>query len=272
MKSIKIFKLGLIVFLAYVLAGCATSVYTGKADVDKAAFGPSKRFAVVSIASVKYFQGEQGFFQMFKSNDKIPGADTQLMLDKLKPKILKSLEHSHYIRLLSERRVLRSRAYHNVKEDERVMKVFLFSYDMNVAHHYKYISDPKKFAELARALGVDGVISVDMTFSVMSSKGGLSINGLSFGKKSYSASVAISALAYDKSGNVIWKDSTVKEAEPGDTKHIVLLDTSDMTATDFKKFQPSAIEIGGKAVDVLLARFNDTMTGKEVSAMQSMKD
>ncbi len=272
MKSIKIFKLGLTISLAYALAGCATSVYTGKADVDQAAFGPSKKFAVVSIASVKYFQGEKGFFQMFKSNDKVPGADTQVMLDKLKPKILKSLAQSHYIRLMSERRVLRSRVYHNIKQDEKVMKVFMFSYDMNVAHRYKYISDPKKFAELARNLGVDGVITVNMTFSVMASKGGVTLNGLSFGKKSYSASVAISALAYDRSGKVIWKDSTVKEAEPGDTKHIVLLDTSDMTATDFKKFQPSAIDIGGKAVNVLLARFNDTMTGKEVSAMQSMKD
>lgn len=270
------FKLGLILILililAYSLAGCATSVYTGKADVDKTAFGPTKRFAVVSIASVKYFQGEKGFFQMFKSNDKIPGADTQLMLNKLVPKILKSLNHSRYIRLLSERKVLKSRAYLNIKEDERVMKAFMFSYDMNTARHYKYLSDPKKLAQLTKALRVDGVITVNMSFSVMASKGGVTLNGLSFGKKSYSASATITAMAYDKNGKVIWKDSTVKEAEPGDTKHIVVLDTSDMTATDFKKFRPSAIEIGGKAVDVLLSRFDDTMAGKEVASMQSMKD
>jgi hypothetical protein len=44
-----------------------------------------------------------------------------------------------------------------------------------------------------------------------------------------------------------------------------------MTKTNFEKLHPSAIEIGGKAVDVLLARFDDTMAGKSVSSMQSMK-
>lgn len=253
------------------LTGCATSVFTGSAKVDKAAFGPSKRFAVVSISAAKTFQGQKGFFQMFKRDEDIPGSDTQPMLDKLAPKIIRDLKRDRYIRLVHERSVLRSRAYRNTPEDKREMRAFLFKYKMNVARHYKYISDPKKFAQLAKQLKVDGVISVSMSFSVAASKGGVNINGLSFGKKSYSAVATITAMAYDQNGKVIWKDSTVKEAEPGDTKAIVLLDTSDMTATNFKKFQPSAIEIGGKAVEVLLARFNDTMAGKKVSSMQSMK-
>lgn len=33
----------------------------------------------------------------------------------------------------------------------------------------------------------------------------------------------------------------------------------------------TAVEIGGKAIDVLLARFDDTMAGKSVSSIQSMK-
>jgi len=152
-----------------------------------------------------------------------------------------------------------------------VMKVLFMNETMNVANNYKYVSDEKKYAELARELGVDGVIGITVNFSIMSSKGTVSVMGLSAGRKSYSASAAISAVAYNKDGEVIWKDSTIKEADPGDTKAIILLDTTDMTGTDFEKFHPSAVEIGGKAVDVLLARLDDTMAGKEVSSIQSFK-
>lgn len=271
MRSLRIIKLGLTLVLAFSLIGCAPVTITGRADVDKTVFGPSKRFAVVSIAAVKTFEGEQGLIQEFKKNDDIPGANTQPMINKLAPKIISSLDSSRYIRLLPQRAVLRSRAYRRLKGDKRVMKALFFTYDMNVARHYKYISDPQKLARLAKQLGVDGVITVNMTFSLQASKGGVSIAGLNFGKKSYSAMAAVSAMAYDTSGKVVWKDSTVKEAEPGDSKAIILIDTSDITATNFKKLQPSAIEIGGKAVNVLVSRFNDAMNGKEVSFMQSMK-
>ena len=82
---------------------------------------------------------------------------------------------------------------------------------------------------------------------------------------------SITAIAYNKNGEVIWKDSTLKEADPGDSKAIILLDTSNITNTDFEKFHPSAVEIGGKAVDVLLARLDDTIEGKSVSSFQSLK-
>jgi hypothetical protein len=82
---------------------------------------------------------------------------------------------------------------------------------------------------------------------------------------------SITAIAYNRDGKIIWKDTTLKEAEPGDKKAIVLIDVTDATQTNFEKLHPSAIVIGGKAVDVLLARFNDTMAGKSVSSMQSVK-
>jgi hypothetical protein len=270
MKAIKFFRFVPVLILATSLAGCATSVYTGKADVDKTAFGPKKRFAVVSIASVKYFQGEKGFFQMFKSNDKIAGANTEGMLNKLVPTILRTLNHSHYIRLVSERRVLRNPTYRRLAEDKRSMRAFLFHYDLNTARHFKYFSDPKKFAKLAKALHVNGVISITMTFTVLTNKSGFNINGIGFGKKTYSSSATITAVAYDRNGKVIWKDSTIKKAKPGDKKYDVILDTSDFRATDFKKFRPSAIKIGAKAVDVLVSRLDDSMAGKEVSSMQRM--
>lgn len=263
--------LGLTLFLAMAVSSCAPRVITGSPDVEKNAFGAKKRFAVVTIASIKTFKGEQGLTQMFQSNDNIPGLNTQPLINAVRPKIVSSLRSSRHFTLLPESVVFSSRAYRNIKEDERVMKALIFSEDVNVARGYKYISDEQKFTQLARQLGVDGVIGVTMHFSVSSGKGSLSINGLSAGRKSYSAMASITAIAYNRDGNIIWKDSTIKEAEPGDKKAIVLLDTTNFSKTNFEKLHPSAIDIGSKAVDVLLTRFDDTMAGKSGSSIQSVK-
>jgi hypothetical protein len=258
MRFYKINTLVLSVLIGVMISGCAPMAITGSADVNKQAFGARKRFAVVSIASMKTFHGEQGLGQMFTKNDDIPGMNTQPIINQLDPKIIRALDHDKHITLLPEKTVLSSRAYKRIHEDDRVMKVLFMNETMNVANHYKYFTDEKKYAKLARELGVDGVIGITVNFSITSGKG-------------YSATAAISAVAYDKNGEVIWKDSTVKEADPGDSKAIILLDTTDITNTDFEKFHPSAVEIGGKAVDVLLARFDDTISGKSTSMFQSMK-
>lgn len=252
-------------------SGCATVAITGSADVDKSAFGAKKKFAVVSISALKTFRGEQGLTQIFKDNDDIAGINTQPLINKLHPKIIGALGKSKHFTLLPENAVLTSKAYKSLAEDERIMKILFMSEKINVANNYKYISDAQKFAKLARELGVDGVIGITMNFSIATGGGKLSVMGLSLGKKSYSAMASASAMAYNKNGDVIWKDSTLKEAEPGDTKAIVVIDISSMTDTGFEKLHPSAIEIGGKAVDVLLARFDDTLAGKKTSMMQSVK-
>ena len=271
MQTFRALSLILTLFLATALSGCATMVITGSADVDQSAFGAKKRFAVVSIASMKTFQGQQGITQMFKSNDDIPGTNSQPLINAVKPKIISSLKNSGHFTLLPESAVLSSKAYKNIQEDERVQKVLFFSEGINVASKYKYISDEKKFAQLAKDLNVDGVIGITMGFSISSGKGFFAVNGLAVGQKSYSAMASITAIAYNRDGKIIWKDTTLKEAEPGDKKAIVLIDVTDATQTNFEKLHPSAIVIGGKAVDVLLARFNDTMAGKSVSSMQSVK-
>jgi hypothetical protein len=271
MRTFRIYSLALTVIIGVMVSGCAPMVITGSADVDKKAFGAKKRFAVVSIASLKTFQGEQGLGQMFKNNDEIPGTNTQPLINKLNHKIIRALDSSKYFSLVPEETVLTSKAYKNFAEDDRVMKILFMSEKINIANHYKYITDEKKYAKLAKDLGVDGVIGITMNFSIASGGGKVSVMGLSLGKKSYSATATISAIAYNKNGEVIWKDSTMKEAEPDDTKAIILIDTSSITDTNFEKLHPSAIEIGGKAVDVLLARLDDTMAGKEVSRIQSVK-
>jgi hypothetical protein len=264
-------KLLIATLLGWLLAGCAPMAITGAPDVNKAAFGAKKRFAVVSIASLKTFQGERSMADTFKSADQVAGANTQPLLNKLQPKIIKALDKAPQFTLVPESRVLTHRAYRSLAEDERSMKVLFITADMNVAHNYRYFSEPQKYAKLAKDLGVDGVIGVTVTFSIRSGGGGVNINGLSFGKKSYSAVATVGAVAYNQQGEVIWKDSAVREAEPGDSKAVIVIDTTAFTGADFEKFHPSAVEIGAKAVDMLMARFDDTMAGKEVSSFQSYK-
>ena len=271
MQHIQLFKSAIVIVLVLLLPACAQMAYTGSADVNKEAFGTKKRFAVVSISSMKDFYGEKGLTQIFKSTDEIPGANTQPLIDKLAPKIVSTLDESGNFILVPQQEVLSSAAYRKVTEDEKVMKVLFMTKDVNVAHNYKYISDPQKFAELARQLDVDGVIGITMNFSLTAGKSFVSISGLSLGKKSYSVMAASSAIAYDRNGNVIWNDSTVKQAEPGDTKAIILIDTTDLTGTNFEKLHPSAITMGGEAIEVLLARFDDTIAGNKVSSIQFLK-
>ncbi len=61
MRNFKIYSnLPLIIIFGLMISGCSTVAITGSTDVDKKAFGPHKKFAVVSIASMKTFQGEKG--------------------------------------------------------------------------------------------------------------------------------------------------------------------------------------------------------------------
>lgn len=271
MRSLKVCSLLVLVTTALLSVGCATPVITGAADVDKAAFTKNKRFAVVSIASFKTFKGPQGLFQMFTSNENIAGVDTQPLINKLSPRIVSTLGKSQYFSLAPEGAVLGSQVYEDFTEDPRVSKVLLMSDPMNVATKYKYVSEKEKFAKLANDLGVDGVIGITVVFGVSTGGGYFSLNGISLGKKTYGAMASIAAVAYNKKGEVVWKDSTLKEAEPSDTKAIIIIDTTNLTDTNFEALHPAAIEMGAKAMDVLLARFGDTMEGKSVSSIQSAK-
>ena len=262
--------LAILALLPALLAGCGTNI-TGAADVDKSAFAEKKRFAVVTIASHKDFVGERGILDTFKNSENVPGANSQPIIDKLAPRIIGTLGHSTRFTLVPESRVLPNRAYRAEQEDPRMVKVAFLSTELNVAHGYRYFSEPQKYARLARELGVDGVIAVQVHFSISAGTMGMAIKGISLGRKTYSASATASAVAYNQKGDVVWKDSTTKEADPDDTRALVMLDTSAFTGADFQKLQPSAVDIGAKAVEVLLARFEDTMAGRSVDRMQFLK-
>jgi hypothetical protein len=256
---------------ALLVAGCAAPVITGGPDVAKSAFGGHKRYAVVTIASNRNFTGGRALLDTFKSAENVPGANSQAMIDRLTPHIMSTMAHSGQFTLMPESRVLANRAYRAATEDPREQGVAVFKMDLNVAHGYRYFSEPQKFAQLAQDLGVDGVIAVHVDFSVGAADMGTSINGISLGAKRYSSTANASAVAYNQKGEVVWKDQTQKEADPADTRAVVVLDTSTFTGADYAKLQPSAVEVGSEAVDVLLARLEDTLAGRSVARVQWTK-
>ena len=173
--------------------------------------------------------------------------------------------------LVPESRVLGNRAYKMAAEDPRQQGAAIFTVDMNVAQGYRYFSEPQKYAKLAQDLGVDGVIAVYVHFGVSATNMGGAIKGIALGAKRYSTTASASAIAYNQKGEVVWKDQTHKEADPEDTRAVVVLDTSMFTGADFVKLQPSAVEIGGKAVEVLISRLDDTIAGRSVDRVQWTK-
>jgi hypothetical protein len=261
----------LVLCAAIMLSGCSMAV-TGSTKVQQDSFGEQKKFAVVTIASGKEFAGEQGFFQMFKKNEDIKGLDTQPVIDELMPMIREKFARTGYYVSVPMENIVKSKTYLDLPEDEKVQKLAFLKNELNVAKGYKYFNDPQKLARLAQELKVDGVICVMMNFTVESMKSSVYVAMVSLGKKEYAANAAISVIAYDREGKVLWKDSTIKQAEPGDKKAIVVLDFTDFSGTDFEKMHPSAVLIGGHAVDVIVQRFKDTMEGRGTSIFQRVRD
>jgi hypothetical protein len=261
----------LVLGAALLLSGCSGAV-TGRAKVQQDSFGEKKKFALVTIASGKEFAGEKGLFQAFKNSESIQGLNTQPVLDQLAPAINEKFGKTGYYTVVPVKNVIDSKAYRNLQEDERIQKVAFFKQEINTASGYKYFSDPEKISQLARDLKVDGVICVLMHFSIEPMKSFVYVGPLRLGKKAYAANATISVNAYDSGGQLLWKDTTTKQAEPGDKKAIILMDFSDMSGTNFEKMHPSALLIGEHAADVIVQRFKDTMEGKKTSIFQKPTD
>jgi hypothetical protein len=271
MKTFSLYNFALTITIGLLASGCASINDADTPHVNQKSFGSNKIFAVVSIASLKTIQEAKGMSQMFKSADAIPGANTRAIINKLNPKVIRTLGSSKHFTLLPENKVLASKTYKNFAEDEKITAELFMSDKINVANKYKYVSDEQSYSQLAKDLDVDGVIGISMHFAIAASPRSVSRMGLSLGKQYYSVITSVSVIAYNSSMEVIWKDSTIVGVDPDDTKANILIDTSGMTSADFEKFHPSAIEVGGKGVDVLLARLDDMMAGQKVSRMRTIK-
>jgi hypothetical protein len=271
MRTLKVYSLVFAIIISGLVLGCASITEPDEPLINQKHFGTNKKFAVASIASLTTIQEPKGMSQMFRRADAMPGADTQPILNKLDSRIIRILGSSKQFTLLPESKLLTSKAYKSISEDERVTEELVMSDKINVAKHYKYVSDPQTYAQLAKDLELDGVIGITMHFAISSSQNVTSRMGLSLANQNYSVKASISVIAYNKFGEVIWKDSIIKGVDPEDAKAKILLDTSGMSNADFEKFHPSAVETGAKAVEVILARLDSMVAGNSVGRMQRIK-
>jgi hypothetical protein len=255
MKTLKAFSLVGIAVISVALMGCTMIISPG-AKVDAKSFGEAKTCAIVTIAGTQKLHAQKGFLQMFK---KVPEQNTQFVLDKLRPEVIKAFHKSKLLSVKSEKMVLNNKAYKNLTADEPVQKVLFMKTELNTAKGYKFITDPKKLSGLAKDLKVDGVIAVHMNFSVSSGVAG----GLGVGVKRFKVITGVSAIAYDRNGKQVWKDAVHKSSELADSQLALIV---DVRSVDFKKLKPYAVKAGKEALNDLVARLDDGLEGKHVGA------
>jgi len=255
MKALRAFSVVGIIVIVVMVMGCAIIISPG-AKVDADSFGKTKKCAIVTIMGTKKLNAQKGFLQLFM---KVPEQNTQPILDKLRPEVIKAFRKSKHLKVKSEKKVLKSKAYKNLKADEPVQKILFMDIELNTAKGYKFISDPQKLSRLAKDLNVDGVIVVGMNFSVSSGIAG----GLGIGVKRFKVVTAVSAMAYDSNGNRVWKDAVHQSSELADSQLAVL---ADVRSVDFHKLKPYAFKTGKEGLNVLVARLDDGLEGKHVGA------
>ena len=259
MKALKAFSFVGIIVIVVMVMGCAIIISPG-AKVDADSFGKTKKCAVVTIMGTKKLNAQKGFLQLFM---KVPEQNTQPILDKLRPEVIKAFQRSKHLKVKSEKRVLNSKAYKNLEADEAVQKILFMDIELNTAKGYKFIRDPQKLSKLAKDLNVDGVIVVGMNFSVSSGIAGGMFAGLGIGVKRFKVVTAVSAMAYDSNGNLVWEDAVHKSSELADSQLAVL---ADVRSVDFHKLKPYAFKTGKEGLNVLVARLDDGLEGKHVGA------
>ena len=160
------------------------------ASLDPDAFGASKRYAIVTTASLQEIgAGTKTLREVLKGKN--PARDAQALLNALTPAIYAALDKSANFDLVPEKVVLNHRAYKAAEPDvARMMGVGFYT-----AKGYKFIKDKQKLAALAKGLGVDGVLFVGVNFGLTRHAGGVF------------ADVTFGVNAYDRQGRVVWRDT-----------------------------------------------------------------
>jgi len=166
------------------------------ASIDPNAFGASKRYAIVTTASLEEIgAGTKTLREVLKGKN--PARDAQELLNALTPSIYAALDKSEHFDLVPERYVLRHEAYKAAEPDEaRMMMVGFYTAD-----GYKFFKDKHKLGALARELGVDGVLVVGANF------------GLTRHANSVFADITFGVNAYDQRGQVVWRDTVFSRSD-----------------------------------------------------------
>ncbi|MCP4238826.1 MAG: hypothetical protein GY770_35525 [Aestuariibacter sp.] len=201
---------------------------------DSTAFGENKIYGIVSITAVpQIFQIDSdgsllGAFSTLAS-DRDFFQNSQKILDKSTPVIVDSMARTKQYLLMPPISLLDDPAYVSAQEESNSA----FDYK-NIAQGYKRISQERRLAQLARSLGMDGAIHVDVTFGY--SIDGTNIIGLVDFGKNY-ATVKINVTAVDTEARIVWKAS-----ESSIASKPVTTETEFGSAVDFKQLEPHLME------------------------------
>jgi len=201
---------------------------------DKSAFGADKIFGIVSITAEPYItqvdadSSLSGAFSAL-SSDKGFIKNSQQVLDKSIPTVLSSMSKTNNYLLLPEKNVTGDSVYANTRDSGNS----IFG-KKNIARGYKRISDKKDMALLARDLGLDAAIHVNISYGY--SIDGTNYNGLVQVGKNF-ATVKVDLMAVNQDGEVIWKesDATIAKQPVGGSSQVG-------DAADFKKLEPHLLQ------------------------------
>lgn len=225
-------RFSLIAIAALALSGCIIV----PAKLDPLAFGSGKTYAIVTIASQeKVLPGSRSFTEMVTGKDSRTGA--QVVLKATKPAILQVFAKSPHFKLMPERTVLSHRAYKAVEADP----ASFFGVDFIVPKGYKFFKTDEKFAELAKGLGVDGVIFIGVTYDGYI-KGGQALGQVSF-----------QATAIDRNGTKVWKEAVFTKSDRS-----ISHSGGDV---DYAKFHPLLVDATGKAAAAIINKLDEKITG-----------
>jgi len=221
------------------LTGCAGTI-------KPEAFGRGKSYAIVSIAAtpeIGNVGGQQhnqhtitGLVKAASSDSGYTHDATEILRETI-PLFQRGFTASKSFRLQPEGRVVKQKAYSAMAGDSA--KAFMTTF--KVAPGYKYFSDEKKCAALAKSLNVDGVICVMVNYGYVYN--GVNIGGL-VGGGVHKAVVHLTVVAYDKNGRVVWNDHVAGKSDDSIG--------SASEAVNFKELHPLLLNASGNAVKELL--------------------
>ena len=201
---------------------------------DTSAFGADKIFGIVSITAEPYItqvdsdSSLSGAFSAL-SSDKGFIKNSQQTLDKSIPTVFSSMSKTGNYVLLPEKNITGDNVYANTRASGNS----IFG-KKNIARGYKRFSDEKNMASLARDLGLDAAVHINISYGY--SIDGTNYNGLVQVGKNY-ATVKVDLMAVNQDGKVVWKESDATIAERPVSSNSQVGD-----AANFNKLEPHLLQ------------------------------
>ena len=200
----------IIAAMVLALQGC---LITPPTVVKKEAFDGKKRYALLTVMAPDTISkmGERNntsLAGLIKSASAESGYsnDSAQIFEKSYPVAIKLLDRSPHFTLFSGHPLHTNATYKRLKGNEPPS---FLGYTFNLAKGYKYFSDEKEYAEIINSLGVDGAISLSISY--MFANSGFNLGLIEAGKQR--AVVTITANAIDRNGKVVWRDTVQQTSE-----------------------------------------------------------